>query len=75
MEVLLFFIKWGILFGLFILPLARKGVSSGVQCFFIRFDSTRVKLIVIGSNNFCEWGLSSFSLSSFSNKIRSCAAC
>ena len=29
MEVLLFFIKWGILFGLFILPLARKGVSSG----------------------------------------------
>ena len=28
MEVLLFFIKWGILFGLFILPLARKGVSS-----------------------------------------------
>jgi len=23
-----FFIKWGILFGLFILPLARKGVSS-----------------------------------------------
>lgn len=36
MEVLLFFIKWGILFGLFILPLARKGVSSGVQCFFIK---------------------------------------
>jgi len=31
MEVLLFFIKWGILFGLFILPLARKGVSSEFQ--------------------------------------------
>ena len=37
MEVLLFFIKWGILFGLFILPLARKGVSSDTPHFVLAY--------------------------------------
>ena len=47
MEVLLFFIKWGILFGLFILPLARKGVSSGYhtkrQTFYCKASTKKLK--------------------------------